>query len=384
MLASCGCCSGQTFDLSDGSAFANEFEGLGKVSQTTSGTRREVPRSLPSGLQWRTGSDFNQFVKSPISVSWQQAKLREHLKQFSQTQRIAIVLDRRINPDQILDLVVRNVSVEQFLLRTAQQCGCKFCRLGDGYYFGPGENAERLLAINAILRRPPKKTQPPWSVVESSAWDRLATPQEIIERWLPKSDFEISGLDQVDHDLMAESDAGELRLDLRLALLLSQFDLWFRQNKSGDAIAIVRPPKTMTATLIIDGYEINKALLERVRAVAPTCKVKKIRRSLSISGPAQELEMARNVMIESYRPKLRKLEEKRFQLNVRNHRRQILDAVAKQLAMDLVIDPKCETMLNDVVSVEVKDATVNDLLDAILFGARCQHSIVGQTLQIAP
>lgn len=347
----------------------------------------EVGSLATDEIVWRTGDDFDQFIKSPVSVSWQHAELRKRLAEFSRSQKIPIVLDRRIDPNQRLDLVVRNVSVEQFLLRVAQQSGCQFCRFGDGYYVGPAENAQRLLAIDAILNRSPKRTSSAstaWGVVGSAAWDKLATPSQVLQQWLPENEFSISGLDQIDHDLMAAADAGALRLDLRLALLLSQFDLWFRQNKSGDAITIVPPPQSLSATMRLEGFDVTQALLQRVRSVAPECKVKKVRRSLSITGPADQLEMARNVVIESFEPTLRELDEKRFQLKVENKRRLILDAVAQQLAMELVVDPDSEPRLAEVITVEVKDATVYDLLDAIFRDSDCQYAIDGQTLRVTP
>lgn len=335
-------------------------------------------------VQWRTGDDFDQFIKSPVSVSWQNAELRNRLIEFSRSQRIPIVLDRRVDPNQRLDLVVRNVSVEQFLLRVAQRCGCQFCRLGDGYYVGPSENAQRLLAIDSILSRSSKKVSTRWSEVRSAAWEKLATPSQVLQQWLPKNEFSISGIEQIEHDLMAAVDAGALRLDLRLALLLSQFDLWFRQSKTGDAISIVSPPQSLSATLRLEGYEVNAALLQRVRAVAPECNVKKVRRSLLITGPAEQLEMGRNVVIESFQPALRELDKKRFQLNVKNQRRLILQAVAQQLAMEVSVDPKCETALDAVITVEVKDATLNDLLDAIFGDCRCRYAIDGQSINVTP
>ena len=329
---------------------------------------------------WRTGADLEQFIKSPVSVSWQYAELGPRLTQFSRSQKLAVVLDRRIDPNQLIDLTVRNVSVEQFLLRVAQASGGSFCRFGDCIYIGPVENARRLLAIDAILSSGSKKNR--WSRTAAESWPRLSTPQEVITRWSQDNEFAINQLERIEHDLMSAVNIPPMRLDMRLALLLSQFDLWFRQNKTGTDVTIVDPPEKLKATLRLVGYDATKELLDRVRSAAPDAKVVKSRKMISVTGNAEELEFARNVIIESWQPELTELDKKRFQLKVKNERGQILNAVAQQLELEVLIAEDCKAMLKDVVAIEVKDATVTELLDAILTDTPCSFLFEGQILKI--
>lgn len=336
----------------------------------------------PENVRWRTGAALDDFSKSPISVSWQQAHLRSHLMHFARSQQLAIVLDRRVDPNQKLDVVVKNVSIEQFLLRIAQATGTKFCRFGDCYYLGPPENAQRLLGISAMLSRGRQRKQNFLSRSAAMWWPSLTTPQEVLQRLSLENDFEIKGIDSIEHDLMSALSIPPMRLDMRMVLLLSQFDCWFKQNKSTNAISIIAPPKNLKASLRMRDYDADKELLKRLRATAPSCKIAKTKRTITITGPTQELEMARNVVIESFEPQMRSLNEKRFQLNVENKRGLIIKAVAEQLAMELQIAEDCEDILGDVITVEVKDATVEALMDAILRNTQCGYSQDGQTLRL--
>ncbi len=333
-------------------------------------------------VKWRTGAAFDEFSKSPISVSWQHAELRSHLMHFARSQQLAIVIDRRVDPNQRLDLTVKNVSIEQFLLRIAQATGTKFCRFGDCYYLGPPRNAERLLGINAILASGRQRKQTVLSRSEVMSWPNLSTPKEVLERLAMENDLEINDVDRIEHDLMYELNLPPMRLDMRLALLLSQFDCWFKQNKSSKTISIIAPPKALKASLRMTGYDADKELLQRLRETAPTCKVTKTKRAITITGPTQELEMARNVVIESFEPEMRSLEEKRFQLKVENKRGLILKSVAEQLALEVEVAEDCQSILEDIVTVQVKDATVEELLDAILRDTNCRYSQDGQTLRL--
>ena len=334
-------------------------------------------------VQWRTGSDFDEFSKSPISVSWQNAALRERLTQFAFSQQIAIVLDRRIDANLELDLSVKNVSIEQFMLRVSQAAGVKFCRFGDCYYVGPAANAERLLAIDAILTSGRQRRQTKFSREAAADWPMLSTPQDVLQQWANENNLETDNAKAIEHDLMAELNVPAMRLDMRLALLLSQFNLWFRQDKTKQLITIVPPPTNPTASLRLSGYNVDKHLLDRLRVVAPKCDVAKTKGSIKITGPANELEMARNVVIESFKPPRRELSDKRFQLNVENKRGLILSAVAEQLALELAVDDDCENVLEDVVLLNVKDATVETLLTTILKGSDCVYEIDGSTLRIS-
>lgn len=332
-------------------------------------------------VQWRTGAAFDEFSKSPISVSWQHAALRSHLMHFARSQQLAIVLDRRVDPNQQLNLTVKNVSIEQFLLRIAQASGTGFCRFGDCYYLGPTENAQRLLGVNAMLAGGVNKKSL-FSRREQMFWPSLTTPQEVLEELATSNNFEIKDIEKIEHDLMNALNLPPMRLDMRLALLLSQFDCWFKQSKSEKAISIVAPPDNLKATLRMSGYGADKDLLQRVRETAPSCTVSTSRRAIVVTGPTQELEMARNVVIESFEPEVRSVSEKRFQLNVENKRGLILNAVAEQLAMEVLVAKDCQEILGDVVTVKVKDAPIGVLLDAILQDTNCGYSLDDQTLRI--
>ena len=338
--------------------------------------------SVSAPVQWRTGRDFDEFSKSPISVSWQHAALRERLEQFARSQQMAIVLDRRIDANLELDLTVKNVSIEQFLLRVSQAAGIKFCRFGDCYYLGPAANAERLLAINAILTSGRQSQQSKFGRKSAIAWPMLSTPQDVLQRWADENNLETQNAELIEHDLMAELNVPAMRLDMRLALLLSQFDLWFRQNKTKQLVTIVEPPQNLTASLRLSGYDVDKLLLDRVRDAAPKCDVAITKGTIKVSGPANELEMARNIVIESFEPPQRDLSDKRFQLNVENKRGLILSAVSDQLGLELAVEDDCDSILEDVVLLKVKDATVDVLMTAILKGSSCVYEIDGTTLRI--
>lgn len=333
-------------------------------------------------FHWRTGAAFDESSKNPISVSWQHAELREHVVQFARSQQLAIVIDRRVDPNQQLNLTVKNVSIEQFLLRIAQASGTKFCRFGDCYYLGPPKNTELLMGIHGILTSGRQRKQTFLSRTDAMSWPSLTTPQAVLEQLSQENGFDIKDINRIEHDLMTELNIPPMRLDMRLALLLSQFDRWFKQSKSAKSISINDPPTNLKASVRLTGYDANRELLQLIRKTAPSCKVSHSKRSITVTGPTDELEMARNVAIESFEPKTRSLDQKRFQLNVKNKRGLILQAVAGQLGLEVQVEQECQDILGDVVAVKVKDATVEELLDAILAGTDCGYSQDDKTLRL--
>ncbi|MGB1928744.1 MAG: hypothetical protein ACPHO8_05520 [Mariniblastus sp.] len=92
-------------------------------------------------ITWLSEEALSEHNSLPISVMWRDAELKDRLMRFSTNQRVAIFLDRRIDPSTIINLTLNNVTTEQFLLEIAKQLEIGFCQIEDVYYLGPKETA---------------------------------------------------------------------------------------------------------------------------------------------------------------------------------------------------------------------------------------------------
>ena len=82
-----------------------------------------------------TGKAFRQALAEPVElVTWNGITLRASLGRITQNQRIAVMLDRRIDPDQTIEFSVKQTPLETMIDRLAQKYGaealpCWTCRL---------------------------------------------------------------------------------------------------------------------------------------------------------------------------------------------------------------------------------------------------------------
>ena len=197
-------------------------------------------------VDWATGADFRQQLAQPVDVLWAGNPLRAALQGLAEAQRVAILVDRRIDPGRKLDLTIQNAPLQSALQTIADRCGLGVSRLGDVVYFGPASCAARLRPIEAALqqrvRQLPKPIQRKFSRSKALAWDDLATPRDLLAGLARQNGLEISGLDRVPHDLWAAADLPPLSLVDRLTLIAAQFDLTLTVDDDGTHLELVPVP----------------------------------------------------------------------------------------------------------------------------------------------
>src|SRR6186713_1086691 len=66
-------------------------------------------------VAWKTGAALRKQLEASVSVTWGERPLREGLVNLTRSTGICIFLDRRIDPDQLVELSVRDQSVEHLL-----------------------------------------------------------------------------------------------------------------------------------------------------------------------------------------------------------------------------------------------------------------------------
>ncbi|MFZ5831538.1 MAG: hypothetical protein ACOY3P_15750 [Planctomycetota bacterium] len=178
------------------------------------------------------GPELQRELRKPVDLLWSGRELREALHSLSRSTRVAVLIDRRVDPGQQLDIRIQGRPLgESFeAIAAARQLG--FCWYGPVAYFGPAETAERLRTLGAVRREEIAGMAPliqrAWLRTRSLAWDDFASPRELLAQLASEAQARFSNLEQVPHDLWAAAQLPPLTLADRVTLVAAQFDLTFR------------------------------------------------------------------------------------------------------------------------------------------------------------
>jgi hypothetical protein len=66
-------------------------------------------------IAWKTGPALRKQLDASVGVTWPERPLRDGLTSLSRNTGVCIFLDRRIDPDQTVELTVRDESVQRVL-----------------------------------------------------------------------------------------------------------------------------------------------------------------------------------------------------------------------------------------------------------------------------
>ena len=171
-----------------GAANAAEPAKLAKSPQAQATAHRGRIGTLPAAAakldDYLTAEQLAQL--GPISYSAINAPLRQALRNFSQALRVAIVVDRRVDPDQVVNIDLADVPLPEALQVVAERSGGGASVLGPVIYIGPSETAQQLRTLAALatqdVQKLPTRLKSAALLSRPLSWQALATPQQVFER----------------------------------------------------------------------------------------------------------------------------------------------------------------------------------------------------------
>jgi hypothetical protein len=211
-----------------------------------------LPDPLPT--RYRTQGRFAAALDRPISATWKGIGLRSILRRLSHEREIAILLDRRVNPDQEIEIDTGERSLRSAVDEIARLANLSVTRVGNSLLVAPPAAAFRLRTLVALRE---KELAP--SDVDSSdrlfqlrtqratiRWDDLDRPADIVLGIARQFGLSLAGIEQIPHDLWAGAVIPEATAAEALSLVLNQFDLTFEWTDRGAGVRLVAIPATVT------------------------------------------------------------------------------------------------------------------------------------------
>lgn len=193
---------------------------------------------------WQTGRALEQQLRTPLSATLKGLPLRDGITRLSQATRVAMWLDRRVDPSSELDVQLDEVPLAEALDVLAADHGLGWHLYDAVVCFAPDESLESLRRAQSktsrLLGRLPAGLRRQMLVRRAWQWDELAEPRLLLTAIAEESSLPIEGLDRVPHDLWPAADLPPLRLADRMLFIATQFDLEIDYDAPGGKL-VLRP-----------------------------------------------------------------------------------------------------------------------------------------------
>jgi hypothetical protein len=355
-------------------------------------------------VRYLTGSSFQQELEKAIAISRSGAELRPFLRRLGAERRVAILIDRRIDPGTEIDLNLPPTEFREAIRSIAVQAGAGLSVVGDTVYIGPrtstgivrtlialreaelGDMSDRLGGREFELARN-----------QTFAWDDLERPADILLRVAQRYGLAVEGIEHVPHDLWAGATINGVTAVQALSLILIQFDLTFEWIDDARCIRVgILPDKVVIARQ----HLVRGITPEQARAAVlqqfPMLEFDFHGRTIDVRATVEQHEaidvLARGGSLDKPDDKtvdFGPLARRRFErLRVV---RQPLEVVLQTLKENgVAIDYDADALdaagidLKQKISIDINDATVNQLFKALCEPVGLRFQVRGETVFLAP
>ncbi|MCX7419787.1 MAG: STN domain-containing protein [Planctomycetia bacterium] len=269
------------------------------------------------------GTPFHKVLDQSTGLTWSGDSLRNALQELSRSKKVAILLDRRIDPTQELKLSRANIPLRDLIVAIADFVGAGSTVVGNVVYVGPKPSAERLtlliklrgqeLAQLAATKSAPmaKEAKEPKNLWQTRAakfkdqrtlsWVDFDHPRELLQQLETRYQFEIEQLDKIPHDLWAGNSLPQVTAAEALSLLLIQFGSTFQFLPDRAAIRIV--PLREEEAVVERSYSTPASQSEKVirelRDKFPKAKIEQKEMKVTIRATAEQHLLIAQIMKQS-------------------------------------------------------------------------------------
>jgi len=351
------------------------------------------PPKAHDSFDWHTGGRFRQQLESTIGLTWSENPLRPAVTNLARSQRVAIFLDRRVDPSVRINLAVADGSLDQALRKLAGSLNLEVSYLDPVVYIGPSYVAIRLATVAANRREDVGRLKPaaqsPWLRVTSWSWQRLATPRDLINELARETGCRIVNVEEVPHDLWPAADLPPMQAADRLSLLLAGFSLTYELSQDGTAVRFISLPEEVSLQRFYRPQgDIPKAV-QRLAETFPLTKVERFGLRLRVSGTHEDHEQIRR-WLRAQTPRAQTprrtndpVDKKRFTLEIISVPAEtVMKTVAKQLNLSLKVAPEVAAALEKRVSFRVEEVKLEELLHEALDPIHLRFRLEDGTLEI--
>ena len=340
-------------------------------------------------IAWKTGPALRKQLEASVSLAWVERPLRDGLVSLSHATGVCIVLDRRIDPNQQVDLSA-DEPLGKLVDTLATKINAKAGAVGPVIYLGPKETAGKIRAL-AVLRHKeatalPATLKSHLLKTEAWKWDDLAEPRTLLQSLAAKAGVTIANVELVPHDLWPAGNLPAMTWVDRLTLLLAGFGLTYEFADGGTNIRLTPIPDEVLVEKIYTPRGEPGPVVTQLRRIVPDAKIRVEGRKLLITAAEDDHDKIQRLLGgETVRTTNTKPGEKRYSMTVENQAAgAVVKTVANQLGKEMKYDPQLVQKLQTKVSFVVMDVTLDELLNKALAPLELRYKINDSAVEIIP
>lgn len=361
---------------------------------------RAAEAASTTGPRW--GHRTSPADGAPASIAWSGTPLREALSRFGRAQGMTVLVDRRVDPGQRLVLSVDSMPARRVIEKIAAARGLGVSHLGPVTYLGPTIATARLRTLAALrsadVARLPAAVQNRFTQLQAWRWDDLEAPRQLLQDLSRQTGVGIRGLELVPHDLWPAVELPPLPLVDRLTLVANQFDLTFVVGPSGGSVRLVPIAAPVHIERRYRHARLSRRLMRDLADEMPAATWRFEAGALVLQGRVEDHERLVAALTPRASPSQSTAQirnrvaaeaGKRYTLTVKD---QPVGALVRQLASKLDLDVEFDSAairqagrsLDERVSFQVRNATVDQLFRAALRPAGLDSARHGRRLHVGP
>ena len=366
--------------------------------------------SIALAVEPLAGKPFEVALEQRVGRAWggQDANtLRDVVRQLAESQRVAILLDRRIDPTQSIELTLPPTPLRELLTALARKTGAELSVVGNVVYLGPADSAKKLRTLvelrnseltkrtsGAATGKSPWRNRPVSLMKRTSfVWQDLDRPRDILQQVADKFQIEIDGLDKLPHDLWAGASLPQMTATEALALLLLPFDATFEFVADRAAIRIVAMPAQVVVERTYSIPANSAVTVEAAREQFTDAEIESSGAKLIVRGTVEQHdEIAAWLKPGGRKPvkpvETKPLSKRRFTLQQRNVAVSDVLQTFTNFGLKIAFDPKefADAMisLDQKIDIDVQEVSAEKLFRDHLEPLGIEVTIDGEIVRLKP
>jgi len=315
------------------------------------------------------------------------------LQSISRSQKLRIVLDRRINPATVIKYQAQDESVRVLLQKITAMADTSFCEIRGNIYVGPKATCHWLASLCELHQQTLKeKLSSNTAKLDAKRllaasdiqWNYLSDPTDLIETLVTGNGLSISNPLLLKHDRWNANGLTNLPLSHKLTILLAGFDLTFEWNLATQSIDLRPFPSSVVLKTTIQ-KSLSESNLQKVKSALPDLKITSSDGTVSAEGRYEDIDRLNRLLAgERISTTTTTSSEKRFTLSVpKAPAKDILNAIANSRKLMLIASPEAMELLTKQIGVDVKEVTLEELLNVITKECGLMWAINGDKLEIS-